>query len=146
LKKGVSSCIKAYNKRPPVQPPIAGGYGPLCGFDAVYTDRTKHPEKAERLQQNCRLPTYAKGAGTKKALWEWINHLHRAFLLFLPNFSASAGRAAAAEDGWLGAWRSSGDKRFDKTACCQNINIYIFTLLVNRYFVSKAYSEMENQT
>jgi len=110
------------------------------------TDRTKHPEKAERLQQNCRLLTYAKGAGTKKALWEWINHLHRAFLLFLPNFSASAGRAAAAEDGWLGAWRSSGDKRFDKTACCQNINIYIFTLLVNRYFVSKAYSEMENQT
>ena len=45
--------------------------------------------------------------GNEKALWKWANHLHRAFLLFLPNFSASAGRAAAAEDGWLGAWRSS---------------------------------------
>ena len=68
---------------------MAGGYGPLCGFDAVYTDQTKQkaiPKKAERLQQNCRILTYAKGAGTKKALWEWINHLHRAFLMLINIF------------------------------------------------------------
>ena len=67
--------------------------------------------------------------GNKKTLCEWINHLHRVFLLSWKNFQRPQDAQPSPEGTILGAWGNPSTSIFAGAIRLKSQNMYMFALL-----------------
>ena len=78
-----------------------------------------------------KILNYDKRTGNKKALCEWINHLHRVFLLSWKNFQRPQDAQPSPEGTILGAWGNPSTSIFAGAIRLKSQNMYMFALLAN---------------